>query len=104
MKNFLLLIILSISLMISGSSFAGHWHNGGWGHHHGGWGGNNFVGAAAGLAAFSILVNQANRGYYQDPYYYRPYYYPYNQGYYYYSRCRLVGGYYDYYGYWIPRH
>lgn len=121
-----MLILLSISLVIGTGASAGHWHGGGWhgggwhgggwhgggwnrGWHGGGWGGyggwgyggGDFVGAAVGLAAMSMILNQSNR--YYGAYPYRGYY---NNQYYrgYKVYCRIVRGHYDYYGYWVPRH
>lgn len=119
MKNLLIFVVLSISLILGTSDAIAshHWHGGGWNHgggwggggwhHHGGgwnngwnnngWNGNDWVGAAVGVAAMAIILNQANGGYYGG----QPYYRSYNN---YYYRCGWVRGHYDYYGYWIPRH
>lgn len=109
MKKLLICLIISISLAGGNMTYAhgGGWHGGGGGWHGGGGGrhhnGDDWAGAALGIAALGIMANQYYGGGYYNSYPYQ------GGGYYRYYRyrpvqCRWVRGHYDYYGYWIPSH
>lgn len=86
--NLLVAFVIAMSFAATGYAHGG-WHGGGgWGHHGGGGGWNN----GAYLATGFILGSMMSQSYYNNYYYSSPV-----------RVCGLVGGYYDHYGYWIPR-
>lgn len=98
-KIFTLLLAFIFAICFASAGYShGGWHGGGGGWHHGG-GGWNHGGGWGNAAIIGLTTGILLNSMYQSQYYngYGSYYGPQQRV------CGWVGGYYNEYGYWVPR-